>query len=534
MLAGNRQLGKTRSSWVATSTEGVARGSYRHEMWDCGRLRRPGRTRDSCGAPPGSACVDARGSSLTFLRSPSDAVQPSDVGVESFCSFPGRKPMAMAMIDRRPAKPEPSRNSAKSNTPAYHRPVAAVCFRPSSVALSIPSSGAGPNACCVLEDPSAGVVMARSEFEEAEESHCSRGSQLRSWRSAAQLGLALVSSALTLACGRPTTPTGSAPMPTVSSKRTMAADSDVTAKQRSAPDPRDPGPRSPDSGAEAKAEARVPPLPPSKVAMPARLVAIGDLHGDLEAARQVLRLAGAIDERDAWVGGELVIVQTGDLLDRGNDERALLELFARLQAQALAARGAVYVMNGNHEYMNVSGDLRYVTATGFEQYADHAPAGQDPRWGRKLAFAPGSALARQLAGRPAILMVGTVVFAHGGVVPAVAELGIAAVNRLSHAWLTGQLQTPPELLSHPEGPVWTRSFASEPEHSACRLLDATLAELGATHMVVGHTVQKAGVRSRCNGRVWMIDVGMADFYGGPIQALEFSSDGPRVLRGGPH
>src|SRR5688572_30209254 len=38
---------------------------------------------------------------------------------------------------------------------------------------------------------------------------------------------------------------------------------------------------------------------------PARLVAIGDVHGDLAATRAVLRLAGAIDERDRWIGGEL-------------------------------------------------------------------------------------------------------------------------------------------------------------------------------------------------------------------------------------
>src|SRR5690349_1495369 len=44
---------------------------------------------------------------------------------------------------------------------------------------------------------------------------------------------------------------------------------------------------------------------------PERLVAIGDVHGDYEATRRALRLAGATDENDRWIGGELVIVQTG-------------------------------------------------------------------------------------------------------------------------------------------------------------------------------------------------------------------------------
>lgn len=73
---------------------------------------------------------------------------------------------------------------------------------------------------------------------------------------------------------------------------------------------------------------------------PRRLVAIGDLHGDLEATRRVLRLAGAIDERDGWIGGDLVLVQTGDQLDRGDDEPEILDLFERLAREATAAGAA--------------------------------------------------------------------------------------------------------------------------------------------------------------------------------------------------
>ena len=74
-------------------------------------------------------------------------------------------------------------------------------------------------------------------------------------------------------------------------------------------------------------------------AAPRRIVALGDLHGDLDAARAALRLAGAIDGTDRWVGGDLVVVQTGDQLDRGDQEQAVLELLERLQDEALAAGG---------------------------------------------------------------------------------------------------------------------------------------------------------------------------------------------------
>src|SRR5690606_26904624 len=70
-----------------------------------------------------------------------------------------------------------------------------------------------------------------------------------------------------------------------------------------------------------------------------RMVAIGDLHGDSSATKQVLSLAGALGESGDWVGGELVVVQTGDQLDRGDDERGILDLLESLAAQAQDAGG---------------------------------------------------------------------------------------------------------------------------------------------------------------------------------------------------
>src|SRR5579862_5552978 len=84
----------------------------------------------------------------------------------------------------------------------------------------------------------------------------------------------------------------------------------------------------------AKANSAAPPAParapaaacdlpdvPWQLPAPKRLVAIGDVHGDAAAARAVLRLAGAIDDHDAWIGGDLVVVQLGDVLDRGDGEQ---------------------------------------------------------------------------------------------------------------------------------------------------------------------------------------------------------------------
>lgn len=67
------------------------------------------------------------------------------------------------------------------------------------------------------------------------------------------------------------------------------------------------------SAAAASAAAGGPakPLPPSSLPAPSRLIAIGDVHGDFKQAVRALRLAGLVDERLRWAGGDTVLVQVG-------------------------------------------------------------------------------------------------------------------------------------------------------------------------------------------------------------------------------
>jgi hypothetical protein len=270
-------------------------------------------------------------------------------------------------------------------------------------------------------------------------------------------------------------------------------------------------------------------------------VAIGDLHGDLAATRAALRLGGAIDGEERWVGGELVVVQTGDQLDRGPDERAILALLERLTLEAEIAGGALHVLNGNHELMNALGDFRYVTPEGFESFADlpdvggsnpalaSLPPAQRPRG---AAFLPGGPYAQALARRNTVVIVGDTVFVHGGVLPKHARR-IDALNASVRTWLAGGLSDPQPLLAEvmaPDAPVWTRIYSEPtPTTEACAALDEALRLMSAARMVVGHTVQHEGITSACNDKVWRIDVGMAEHYGGSVQVLEIAGNEVRAL-----
>jgi len=269
---------------------------------------------------------------------------------------------------------------------------------------------------------------------------------------------------------------------------------------------------------------------------PARVVAIGDLHGDLDATRRVLRLAGAIDAADAWVGGELVLVQTGDQIDRGDDDRRILDLFDRLKEEAAKTGGQVVALVGNHEVMNASFDFRYVTEGAFTAFRDvnanvpSVPGLASEQRGRAAAFAPGGPYAKRLASRPVVARVGDSVFVHGGVLPKYVRSGLDALNEGTRAWLAGDAKEPPRGATAEDGPLWTRAYSAAPGREECAWLAEALELLHAKRMVMGHTPQKPGIQSACDGRAWRIDTGMAKAYGGPIQALEIKGEGVTVLK----
>ena len=277
------------------------------------------------------------------------------------------------------------------------------------------------------------------------------------------------------------------------------------------------------------------------MAEPPRIVAVGDLHGDIDATRTALRLAGAIDGQDRWVGGGLIVVQTGDQLDRGDHEQEILDLFERLRLEAASAGGAFHPLLGNHELMNAAGDLRYVTEGGFADFEDAVEYDPDDpllaefephERARMAALLPGSPYSRLLAQRRVILLLDGNLFVHGGVLPEHVTYGVERINREAQEWLRGEIERP-EVLRGSESPQWTRLYSDAPDSVACEVLGKVLEGLEADRIIVAHTVHRDGIASECDGRAWLIDVGIAAYYGGPVEVLEIIGDSVRVLKAEP-
>lgn len=112
------------------------------------------------------------------------------------------------------------------------------------------------------------------------------------------------------------------------------------------PWPEDASPNSPEAAADRSWCSGTEADPPLVHPAPARLVAFGDIHGSITALRRSLITAGATNNAGVWVGGALVVVQTGDLIDRGPDDWLVLRTLERLRKEARDNGGEVHLVMG--------------------------------------------------------------------------------------------------------------------------------------------------------------------------------------------
>ncbi len=298
-----------------------------------------------------------------------------------------------------------------------------------------------------------------------------------------------------------------------------------------------------------------------------RIVAVADVHGAYDRFVAILRAAGLIDGRERWSGGRAIFVQTGDVLDRGPDSRKAMDLIRRMANDASRAGGRVHALLGNHEVMRMLGDLRYVSSGEYAAFrsgesealrdryfavAVDEAAGRAKGAGQKfdesafrkafldrtplgwvemqIAFGPKGDYGRWLRERDTMVRINGIVFAHGGISPAVAALGCAKVNATVRSELEASAaprdaaQVAAQLSTSEEGPLWYRGLALNDESTFAPDVEVILRGLNARAIVIGHTVSASGrLTPRFGGRVIQLDTGMlgGTFYpSGRAAALE--------------
>ncbi len=306
-------------------------------------------------------------------------------------------------------------------------------------------------------------------------------------------------------------------------------------------------------------------MSPCDVRTSERVVAVGDVHGAYAQFAAILRAAALIDGRDRWIGGRAILVQTGDVLDRGSDSRRALDLLRRLEREAAQAGGRVFALLGNHEVMRMLDDWRYVSAgeyaafqTGSSeeirerafgvvaaeasreakaagrpheeaafraQFFHEVPLGSIEM---QQAFGTDGEYGRWLRNHHVLVKINDVLYLHGGVSPSAASLRCDQMNdtvRLELAASRAAVRDPASLLVTSEvGPLWYRGLTQEPEEAFLPAVMSILSGLEARAAVIGHTVAPNGrIAARFGGRVLQVDTGMLGgsfFPGGRASALE--------------
>lgn len=296
-----------------------------------------------------------------------------------------------------------------------------------------------------------------------------------------------------------------------------------------------------------------------------RIVAIGDLHGDYEGYIAILRGAGIVDGRDRWIAGETHLVQTGDIPDRGPDTRRIIDHLRQLERQARRRGGAVHHLVGNHEAMNVLGDLRYVSEGEFAAFAGRGSAALRDRYYRAavealaasdpeaaaalppdhrqqwdLAHPPGWVEHRfawdprldpqgelfqwTLRGKVAI-RINDLLFVHGGISAGYCGNSLDSLTAMARTALERADLDDAGILRDTAGPLWYRGLAGVEPATPAATVDAILERHGVRRIVIGHTTTGGVVWPRLDGRVVMIDTGISAAYGGRIGWLEATPDG---------
>lgn len=331
-------------------------------------------------------------------------------------------------------------------------------------------------------------------------------------------------------------------------------------------------------------------LPPhNKDTNPGRIIVIGDIHGDFKVLRDSLKLAELIDKDDNWIGGNTIVVQVGDQIDRcrykykacnsvgatvddeGNDW-VILKYMTELHNKASKSKGAVYSLVGNHELMNIDGDFRYVSHEGINEFnkdeykkdenfiADYKrkhPT-KDPKDAtgddvRRWMFSPGNPISNFLAcTRKVALIIGSNLFVHGGILPKIAKkyrieinsenpdkkelpinkiLTLYLLTKITHSKYKDILHS-----SDYKDILWTRDFSKATNKKKCDHLLNPLKEIyNVNNIYVGHTpMMTKGITSLCDGRIWLTDYGASSAFNPfdeinkskPIISLHFDNRSP--------
>ncbi|MCU7551746.1 metallophosphoesterase [Chitinophagaceae bacterium LB-8] len=235
---------------------------------------------------------------------------------------------------------------------------------------------------------------------------------------------------------------------------------------------------------------------------PSKIFVVSDIEGQYEYFKQILQAGGVMDKNFNWTFDKGALVIVGDVFDRGSQVTECLWLIYYLEEKAKETGGQVHYILGNHEVMNLNGDLRYVNP----KYIEFAKQTGVPY----LSFYDTQTeLGRWLRTKNMMEKIGDLLFVHGGVSQYINQLGhsIDSINILARNYYDRSAESMPQveqLLLLDDGPLWYRGYFMAPLATK-EQVDSTLRIFQVKKIILGHTPVER-ISTFYDGKIINVDV----------------------------
>jgi len=303
-----------------------------------------------------------------------------------------------------------------------------------------------------------------------------------------------------------------------------------------------------------------------------KIIAIGDIHGDYEAFIDILKGTRLIDKKLHWTGGKTHLVQIGDVLDRGEYAKEIFDLMMKLEKEAEEAGGKLHMLIGNHEELNITGQIFNREEFNVRQLVSFLPNGYRekqvkrfrkmmgnnptkktgldssldsdlmPYWEnmfnevkanrrhparREYMYNFNKKYGKWILKQNAVIKINNIIFAHGGISEKFSKWELKKINNRLHTELEDlrraamNLTRPQiqdyqrQIVYNPDGPYWYRGFYTKDQNAFKETVDRILNNLEAEYMVIAHTPRVIKTKEDMQlfqGRIWIIDTGISEVY----------------------
>jgi len=139
-----------------------------------------------------------------------------------------------------------------------------------------------------------------------------------------------------------------------------------------------------------------------------KIAALSDIHGQYDLLISLLQNNKIIDKSLNWSFGEGHLVIVGDIFDRGDKINEILWFIYELEVQAKSKGGRVHYLLGNHEYMVLYNDLRYV-------HEKYNVSSKLLNLEYDQLYGDNTILGRWLRSKATIVKINDNIFTHGGI-----------------------------------------------------------------------------------------------------------------------